>query len=1013
MGQFDKILISNNTKRHDGRPLWKYNLSEGEFQQLRKILLETKLQELLDPRDVTMYYSEWWKRCYNGGFPSKKDVFDSVQNGQYYDDQAFYQTAKKGANLLGVKWIKNQNTLYFKTLLLQGGIPIKHISNNKGAYKNLLMKLLELNPRSIDDFAFNPSITSLLPTSSQNDEIYECCLAIVKAIIVEDEDYLSLLDDNQELREITADLKIKRKNLQVRIPKPRLRSFWVFEPAKSQIRLYLGIPNLTEELFRALFIDDQEILLDTEYKLYLNANLLCKFLKRGDNSYKVYWVDENNLNWDGTDCLPDFYLTGSSGKKRNCQHLVTHLPDLEKPTLWTKYSNEQWLLERGVSTSAAEAFILSPLEFSSVEPANIEQVVIGEKLFHWIKFENILSIGNVLFKTGSKKIEWFITDHRPDWMQRANVRIVRGKPNVSVYDENGDRIRNAQMKWRLKNSTFWNDWTTTFSPGLLEIQIRVDDVSEYDTIFNIGLLDIEIASSALSNAEITLIGNAYTFTITEGPLIVANRIGPNKFGLQLRSNNVIPSAIQASLKANNQTSSLHFALKPPFKGVEIIDNQGNVMPQNSCLRLNHLRGLRLISTQQNLVANIWNSSRTNMIISQPLNDNFISVRTYEDSINLLYALSDAMDGDVEIVIEIVEKRAQSIIKIKEYHVRRYDQNVEWGFYLGSHLFIKTQPVFPDLYAIPLDCTNDQLQLRSLINHQGDYTFPNDESLKKFVIFSKNRDVKLQPAFVSPDPANVPTKPEDREKRVIALRDKLLRAVSTDDDWKRLLSYYHICENNEIPYSTFDILRSIGFSSLLAAKAFVFLSCYDPAHFNETAYSILEQDIGFSFHWINKNHWIEAMEWMGCFEHEHLMKEVSQAILKHFENCQPSNHFAKLAAFVTRNTSTEYPSGYHLNGRISELRASFGARVLKELPQRYPKIPEKFQQVIPVTESNRPVEILLRSPLVVALSIAGIEDNLWSEENEFKRRNIKYSQQLDPEWYSEALNYSLNKITTLA
>ena len=193
MGQLGKILLSRNLKKHDSRPLWKYNLSESEFQQLRKLLLETKQLDSLDPRDVTLFYAEWWKKCYNGGYPSKKDVFESLQNGQYYDDEAFYGAAKKGANLLGIKWIKNQNTLYFKTLLLQGGIPIKHISNNKGAYKNLLTKLLELNPTTIDDFAFNPAITSLLPASSQSDEIYECCLAIVKAIIFEDQDYCQFL----------------------------------------------------------------------------------------------------------------------------------------------------------------------------------------------------------------------------------------------------------------------------------------------------------------------------------------------------------------------------------------------------------------------------------------------------------------------------------------------------------------------------------------------------------------------------------------------------------------------------------------------------------------------------------------------------------------------------------------------------------------------------------------------------------------------------------------------------
>lgn len=1014
MTLFNKILQSNNLHKHDGRALWKYNLSENDFQQLRKLLLETKRLEFIDPRDITLYYSEWWKRYYNGGFPSKKDVFESLWNGQNYTEELFFQAAKKGANLLGIKWIKNQNTLYFKTLLLQGGIPIRHISNNKGAYKNILTKLLEINPKTIDEFAFNPAITSLLPASSRSDEIYECCLAIIRAIIKEDTEYLSILDNNIELEEITRELKIKRNSLKGNVSRPRLRTYWVLEPQRSIIRLYLGIPDLKSTAFGALFFNDPEAQLDVEYKLYLNSNPVCKFVKRGDNNFKVYWIDDEDLNWDGTNRLPDFYLISCSGEKHKCQHLVTHVPDLAKPSLWNKYSDQQWILERGIHTSAPEGFILCPHEFNSEEFIEAEVVNIGDNSFQWIRFEDKITIGNSSFLTNSKKIDWIIGDHQPDWIKRANFTVVRNRPKVVVFDENGEPLQKVQLKWRLKNSTIWNDWAVPFITGILEIQIKYEDIIEYDTVYNIGTLELQITSSKLSSAEIKLISSNFIFTINEGRLINAQTTGPNKFELQLKNTNAIPTAISAGLKTNNQSSGLRFEMKPPFKGVEIIDNQGNILTDGTYLKLKSLRGLRLISNQNNLVVNIWNSARINMIISSALTDNFISVRTFEDTINQLFALSDAMDNNAEIVIEVAEKKISSQVKLKEYRLKRYDQQIESGFYLGSHLSISTKPISPDLYAVPLDCSNDQLQLRSLTNGNGQYAFPDQEILKKFVVFSDNKDISIQPVFISLDPANIATDPEDRRKRVMTLKNKLLKASAKDDDWKRLLSYYLICENNEIPYSTFDILRSISHSSLLLAKAFVYLTCWDPQQrFKENAYLNMERDLGISFHWVNKDHWNEAMEWIGCFENDLLLREVSQAILSHFESCQPSEHFTKLSAYITQQKLPELPLGYHLNSRINELRSSFGERVLRELPQRYPKIPNEFQQIIPVTDSNQPVEILLRSPLVAALSITGLSDSLWAEENEFKRRNIKYSQELDPEWYAEALNYSLNKLTILS
>jgi len=1014
MALFNKTLINNNQKRHDGRALWKYNLSESDFQQLRKVLLETKRLEAIDPRDVTLYYAEWWKRCYNGGFPSKKDVYDSLQNDQYFNEESFYQVAKKGANLLGIRWIKNQNTLYFKTLLLQGGIPIRHITNNKGAYKNLLTKLMEINPKTIDEFAFDPTVTSLLPASSRSDEIYECCLSIFNAIVGDDQEYLSIFENNSELEDITRELKIKRHSLKDSISKPRFRSFWVFEPQKSSMRLYLGIPDLQSEAFGALFFEDPEAHLEIEYKMYVNSNLLCKFIKRGDNTFKVHWIDDEDLNWDGTNRLPDLYLVSNTGEKCKCQHLVNQLPDLTKPTLWSQYSDQQWILERGFHTSAIEGFILSPKKSITEEITQADQVYVGENSFHWIRFEETITIDNYSFITKSSKIDWIIADQQPAWIKRSNFTVVRGRPKVVVYDEDGNPIQKVQLKWRLKNTTIWNEWSTLFAVGILEIQIRSEHVIEYDYVYNIGALDLQAISSTFDSAEIKLINSNFNIVVNEGPLLYASSIGPNRFELQLKNNKIIPTAISVTLKTIGQSSGLRFEMKPPFRGVEIIDDQGNILPENSYLCLGSLRGLRLISNQDGLFANIWNTTRSKLVISTALTDSFISVRTFEDSINQLFALSDAMDGNAEIIIEIVEKKGIVQTKLKEYRLKRYQQIIEWGFYFGSHLTISTQPVSPDLYAVPLDCSNEQLQLRYLIHKHGQYKFPEGEVLKKFIVFSNNKNTSIQPVFISPDPGNIATEAEDRQKRIVGFKNKLLKASADDDDWKKLLSYYQICDKNDIPYSTFDILKSISYSSLLAAKAFIYLACWDSEqHFTENAYLNIERDLGISFHWINKDHWNEAMDWMGCFEDDQLLQAVSEAVLSHFESCQPNLHFNKLSAYITQQKLPELSSGYHLNGRINDLRSSFGERVLKELPRRYPQIPEQYQQVIPVNDSNSSVEILLRSPLIAALSITGLSDNLWAEDNEFKRRNIKYSQQLDPDWYAEALNYSVTKLTILS
>src|SRR5680860_531946 len=77
MNFFLTLLNRKNLHKHDGRPLWKYLSSDEDFERLSSALrFATKTN--IEPRDVTLYFALWWKRTYNGGIPSKQEVFDSL-----------------------------------------------------------------------------------------------------------------------------------------------------------------------------------------------------------------------------------------------------------------------------------------------------------------------------------------------------------------------------------------------------------------------------------------------------------------------------------------------------------------------------------------------------------------------------------------------------------------------------------------------------------------------------------------------------------------------------------------------------------------------------------------------------------------------------------------------------------------------------------------------------------------------------------------------------------------------
>jgi hypothetical protein len=108
-------------------------------------------------------------------------------------------------------------------------------------------------------------------------------------------------------------------------------------------------------------------------------------------------------------------------------------------------------------------------------------------------------------------------------------------------------------------------------------------------------------------------------------------------------------------------------------------------------------------------------------------------------------------------------------------------------------------------------------------------------------------------------------------------------------------------------------------------------------------------------------------------------------------------------------SMKYPFPINTPENLNKLRSSLGEKVLKELPKICPRIPESYKYILPINEANSIIKILIKAPLAVALSIAGKDNTMWKLEAENIRRNIKYSQELNPQWYSEAICYCLSKL----
>jgi hypothetical protein len=1020
MSFFTSLLQTKNLQKHDGRPLWKYMLNTEDFE---KLVNELKFAGpySIDPRDVTLYYAEWWKKNYNGGIPSKQDIFDSLGGNSSYifNHSTFYKLARKGARMLGVKWIKKQNTLYFRTLLLQGGLPLLHISENHSNYQDFLLAVLEEQPSTIQDFIFKPHITGLLPQSSQNDIIYESCFEIVKSILNDENVYDDLLGSNEALISISNKLKVRKQQLTKiqRLSKPK--NYWLlsFKKEKAGISLRIGLADTynTDSLSNILGFEAT----GKEYQFYLNEELICVFQKMINGNFRTDWYQQQNQEWNGESNFPYAYVL-EEGKKIEVTDFIQTIPNLHEPSLWAKYSDDEWRLIKGNGTSNKEAAILFPTQWHSDLPA-MEKSVYNEQV-SWLIFEGEVEIKlheecrKYLSEVNS--FDWTIVSKKPAWMLKASMPVVQKKPNVIVYDENDKKIPDNKFKIWVKQYNSHDIWKelsllSSIPLGCNEIKIEKEGQIAYDTFFNIDNLQAKFTNKSINNADIEIRNkDSFEFKLDESPILeIQNHEGV--FSLRVNTQySKIPTGIKGSVGHRN-LKKLYFEMTSPFEGMAITNKEGSVIQEEEQLSLANLYGLRILSTPNTgTILRIKNRLKPDVIITKEIKESSQPVISFRDEIVRLYYLADAMDYRNKVCLELIEGK-----KSKTYEIAGFSHtlNVEEQFQNKVCLYNSNDEL--DLYAIPLNCASENIELIPLVKNELLYTIPSIEITKQFVVISSKDDGnQLMPRFVNTEEVfnefdkDLNETDEnfneidkiDKEERVNHYHSQLLEANFEGQIWNQLLSYFNICIENDIPFSTFDQLRAISRSSEVAARAFFFLGINqtETNNYIQKAIPEMEKDLGFCFYWINKDDWKNALNEINELSNDQYLSDIFCLISSYMQE----NGLLELLQFIN---GMPIVNDKIYNADITKLRAKLGERILKELPYASPKITNEYH--IPIKD-NRPVKLLLRAPIAVAESINDIQKEypIWAGDNhrDSIRRNIQYSQYLNPEFHKRAILQAL-------
>ncbi len=1003
MSFFYTLLQTNNLQKHDNRPLWKYMLSESEYTKLISEINNARPINI-DPRDVTLYYAEWWKKNYHGGKPSKQEIYDSLKGNVKYnfDSEEFYKLAIKGARMLGVKWISKQNTLYFRTLLLQGGLPLAHISENQGKYQNFLLAVLEEQPETIEDFIFKPNIINLLPISSQNEIVYENCLEIVKSILNDENIYDDLLASNDVLVNITNSLIVRKQTLvkKQRISKPK--NYWLlnFKNDKIIIDLRIGLADSysPESLSNILGFE----VIDKEYQLYINEELICVFRKMINGNYKTDWYQQKNQEWNVESKLPYVYVM-KNDEKYEVTDFIDTIPNLDEPSLWSKFSDFEWRLIKGNGSSNIEAAVLFPVEWYC-NFLSVDIKLYNQKL-SWLTFEGEVEIFNQKqvnkYVSGVNSFEWTIESKKPSWMIRSSIPIVNNIPLVILYDENSNKLPNNSFKTYIKKHNSDQTWSELANfnhlpAGCIDLKIEKEGLIAYDMFFNSSNLQVVYKNKSIDKAVVEIRNkDGFEFKIDESPILSIKQIN-DSFSLQVNTSfSKIPTKINGSVGLSNK-KKLFFEMASPFEGMAIINSDGKIIDEVDKLTLANLYGLRILSKPNSTtVLRIKNKLKTDVIISKEIKESSQPVISFIDEITRLYYLADAMDYKNQVILELKEGNTTKTYEINGFsHTLNVDEQFENLFTLNNG------EDELELYAVPLNCKSENVEIIPLVKNELIYSIPITDLCSQFIIISSfDNGKQLMPRFVNTDVNYIGISKEERIENFYNLYDE---CDFDQEIWKQLIAYFNICTKNNIPFSTFDQLRAISKSSKVAAKAFLFLgiNLEDTDEFIQKSIPEMEKDLGFCFHWIKKEDWENELNAIDSFYNNQYFEQIFKLISLYMHE----NGFDDVLKIITGEKIVT--QNVH-NSDIIDLRSQLGERVLRELPLHCPKIMSEYNISI---SNHEPVKLLLQSPIAVAESIGNVQKKypIWAgdDHRERIRRNIQYSQYLNPEFYSRVILHVL-------
>lgn len=570
-------------------PLWKFKLSEEEYEALKQTLRIHTSDLAKYGEEAALCYAEWWRRDYKGNIPSKEDVAMGIGIHSSYANE-LYKAAREALQKHGYTFLHSlKGTLYFRTLLNQGGLPINYITNsgNMGNYSRFLKELVsELSLINIDWNEVDSSIIqqfnciSYLGKAFKNENIYDVSMQIAHAVIVGEKDILPYDDTDASLAELTKSLETAYSRAKAQRKTRPLSLHWKLRTMENG-KGYLYVNMDVVKDISSDSIPGLNIMTCYSFDVFVAGTLVGKYVRKDnvrDEEGNVLSAIYTRIN---VGMHSDILWTGEpvvEVKVRcdNDDRLFLTIAGCYPPNF--EYPQVFQMLDDHLYSMSKTANVENNMAIFSHEWKNGESlpITICDKELYYNAFTDELDLQNSETAEEVKLTNDFtpyaveFSNNYISWVEKSNYKLLSTIPYVRVYDQEKHRVQNCAVKYRFRNDNYikWRSLKSycVFPCGLVDIRVELPDGHTVtETFYSIGKLKFTSDNESVFSTNIICSCGADMLpkiNMQEG--VDITELGTNKWMVKRsKDSKFTPSVCDFSLYcAGNPTLRLSIAI--PF-----------------------------------------------------------------------------------------------------------------------------------------------------------------------------------------------------------------------------------------------------------------------------------------------------------------------------------------------------------------------------------------------------------------------------------------------------------------